>query len=95
MIVAPEETVATLEMRAHYEDTGMLEGWTVSRVNRLCRMLHCTVGELAVRCGVTDFARMRRFMERGIFPSELCLHFAERERQIIEQLGLVGRTETL
>lgn len=86
MKIAPEETTITLAYRIHYEDSGALDGWNTARVNRLCRLLHCTVHELAAKYGCFDFKRVNRYMECGAWPPEWGYLFSVCENFFKERL---------
>ncbi len=81
-VLLPEDTLRTFEIDEHYERTGMLEGWTVPRVNSLARMMKATPFELGKLCGVS-FKLMHRYIDRNEFPPPVCIHFSLLEAMML------------
>lgn len=84
----PEESVATLEFDAFFESSGILDGWSMVRVERLTRILHCTVFELGKLCAV-EIPEMKRFIKKRRFPPSVCLLFAIVEAEALRKQKLL------
>lgn len=80
---ADEDTVSSIQIDEYFERTGMLDNWTLARVNRLCRLLSATPFELGKLCAVS-FKEMHRYINSESFPGPVRLHFALLESWAIE-----------
>lgn len=65
----------TERLRLHYRRLGLDQGWRSDRYNRLCRMIGCTVDELAALCCVTD-KRMNLWLRDNSIPPYVALTLA-------------------
>jgi hypothetical protein len=69
----PQDTTA--QIRLHYRRLGLSQGWPWPRVERLCRLLHCTTDELGALCCIEP-QQMGFWQMRGKVPSYVALLFA-------------------
>jgi hypothetical protein len=69
------ETYACVLLDYHYQQNGVVPGWTVPQADALCGLLRCTLIELGALCAVKP-GDMRRFINQRRFPPTVSLHFA-------------------
>lgn len=89
------ETPGSRLVLYHYHNNGVLHGWDLDRVYRLCRMLRITEWELGRLCAlfeapqvgrlIPNHTTMKRFLLNGHFPPYAALRFTELEAWIVDR----------